>query len=55
MFSTSSPNQRRRAKRSSINNNSLLSTISTVHELMSFIIHKGINRSDILSNYMSMI
>lgn len=36
----SSPNQRRRAKRSSINNNSLLSTISTVHELMSFIIHK---------------
>ena len=36
-----SPNHRRRPKRSSINNNSLLSTVTTVHELMSFIIHKG--------------
>jgi hypothetical protein len=35
-----SPNHRRRPKRSSINNNSLLSTVTSVHELMSFIIHK---------------
>jgi len=37
-----SPNHRRRPKRSSINNNSLLSTVTSVHELMSLIIHKGL-------------
>jgi hypothetical protein len=36
-----SPNHRRRTKRASINNNSLLSTVPSVHELMSFIIYKG--------------
>ncbi|CAF0907821.1 unnamed protein product [Rotaria sordida] len=35
-----SPNHRRRPKRTSINNNSYLSTISSVHELMSFVIYK---------------
>ncbi|CAF2440770.1 unnamed protein product [Rotaria sp. Silwood2] len=35
-----SPNHRRRPKRSSINNNSYLSTISSVHELMSFVVSK---------------
>jgi hypothetical protein len=39
----SSPNHRRRPKRSSINNNSLLSTVASVHELMSFVIYKGCN------------
>jgi hypothetical protein len=38
-----SPNHRRRPKRSSINNNANLSTVTSVHELMSFIIHKGSN------------
>ncbi|CAM4743871.1 unnamed protein product [Rotaria magnacalcarata] len=35
-----SPNHRRRPKRSSVNNNAFLSTISSVHELMSFVIYK---------------
>lgn len=34
---------RRRPKRSSINGNALLSTVATVHELMSFVIYKGLN------------
>lgn len=37
----SSPNHRRRPKRSSVNNNAFLSTISSVHELMSFVVYKG--------------
>ncbi|CAF3446741.1 unnamed protein product [Rotaria sp. Silwood1] len=35
-----SPNYRRRPKRSSTNNNSYLSTVSSVHELMSFAVYK---------------
>ncbi|CAF3322018.1 unnamed protein product [Rotaria socialis] len=35
-----SPNHRRRPKRSSVNNNAFLSTIGSVHELMSFVIYK---------------
>ena len=37
----SSPQQRRRMKRSSIGSNALLSTVASVHELMSFVIYKG--------------
>ncbi|CAF0913959.1 unnamed protein product [Adineta steineri] len=53
-----SPNHRRRPKRSSINNNCLLSTVTNVHELMSFVIYKDnpptwLKQSDLYKEYIN--
>ncbi|CAF0904706.1 unnamed protein product [Adineta ricciae] len=52
-----SPSHRRRPKRSSINNHSLLSTVASVHELMSFVIYKDnppswLKQTDLYKEYL---